>query len=110
MKNRYDYLKAKFLVWTKLKNKTGNDSYTIIIFFFTRSKKHAEALRSAPLVYLNLCVQLSEVATSNGFDSWGPSSTLPHPFEDVFEYNLNNFEDIECTQMDPPLKFLVKSR
>ncbi|KAL8237755.1 hypothetical protein R6Q59_018836, partial [Mikania micrantha] len=24
MKNHYDYLKAKFSIWTKLKNKTGN--------------------------------------------------------------------------------------
>ncbi|KAD0676520.1 hypothetical protein E3N88_43876 [Mikania micrantha] len=43
-------------------------------------------------------------ATSNGFDNWGPSSTLPHPFEDISEHNLNDFEDIECTQMDPPHK------
>ncbi|KAD5961503.1 hypothetical protein E3N88_12976 [Mikania micrantha] len=86
MKNR------KFSVWTKLKNKTGN------------SNKHAEALRSAPLAYPDLCVQLFEGATSNGFDSWGPSSTRPHPFEDISEHNLNDFEDIECTQMDPPHK------
>ncbi|KAL8249774.1 hypothetical protein R6Q59_006642 [Mikania micrantha] len=74
------------------------------------SNKHAEALRNAPLAYPDLCVQLFEGATSNGFDSWGPSSTLPHPIEDVSEQNLNDFEDIECTQMDPPNKVLVRSR
>ncbi|KAD6120380.1 hypothetical protein E3N88_11651 [Mikania micrantha] len=69
-----------------------------------KSNKHAEALRSAPLAYPDLCIQLFEGSTSTGFDSWGASSTLPHPFEDVFEENLNDFEDIECTQMDPPLQ------
>ncbi|KAD7479364.1 hypothetical protein E3N88_02500 [Mikania micrantha] len=113
MKNHYDYLKAKFTVWTKLKNKTGN-VYDPITNMFNlseedwqleiKSNKHAEALRSAPLVYPDLCIQLFEGSTSTGFDSWGPSSTLPHPFEDVYEHNLNDFEDIECTQMDPPLQ------
>ncbi|KAL8238008.1 hypothetical protein R6Q59_019089 [Mikania micrantha] len=69
-----------------------------------QSNKHAEALRSAPLVYPDLCIQLFEGSTSTGFDRWGPSSTLPHPFEDVYEHNLNDFEDIECTQMDPPVQ------
>ncbi|KAI3773504.1 hypothetical protein L1987_48034 [Smallanthus sonchifolius] len=32
--------------------------------------------------------------------SWGPSSTLPHPSEEVFDHNLNGIEDFECTQMD----------
>ncbi|KAI3810629.1 hypothetical protein L1987_20250 [Smallanthus sonchifolius] len=39
-------------------------------------------------------------STSNGFESWGPSSTLPHPSEEVFDHNLNGIEDFECTQMD----------
>ncbi|KAL8269160.1 hypothetical protein R6Q59_000111 [Mikania micrantha] len=75
-----------------------------VVIFGSASNKYAEALRSAPLTYPDLCVQLFEGATSNGFDSWGPSSTLPHPFKDVSEHNLNDFEDIECTQMDAPLK------
>ncbi|KAD5508885.1 hypothetical protein E3N88_16588 [Mikania micrantha] len=113
MKNRYDYLKAKFTVWTKLKNKTGNvyDPITNMFNlseedwqFEIKSNKHAEALRSAPLAYPDLCIQLFEGSTSTGFDSWGPSSTLSHPFEDIYEHNLNDFVDIECTQMDPPLQ------
>ncbi|KAL8250697.1 hypothetical protein R6Q59_034390 [Mikania micrantha] len=113
MKNRYDYLKSKFTVWTKLKDKTDN-VYDPITNMFNLSEedwqleikynKHAEALRSAPLAYPDLCIQLFEGSTSTGFDSWGPSSALPHPFEDVYEHNLNDFEDIECTQMDPPLQ------
>ncbi|KAI3713126.1 hypothetical protein L1987_71698 [Smallanthus sonchifolius] len=39
-------------------------------------------------------------STSNGFESWGPSSTLPHSSEEVFNHNLNGIEDFECTQTD----------
>ncbi|KAI3763318.1 hypothetical protein L1987_53772 [Smallanthus sonchifolius] len=39
-------------------------------------------------------------STSNGFESWGPSSTLPHPYEEVLENTLNGIEDIEFTRMD----------
>ncbi|KAL8262673.1 hypothetical protein R6Q59_024022 [Mikania micrantha] len=91
MKNRYDYLKAKFATWTKLKNKT------VIM-----SNKYVEALRSTPLPYPEICIHLFEGSTSNGFDSWGPSSTLPHPVEEVSDHNLNNLESIECTQIEPP--------
>ncbi|KAL8196709.1 hypothetical protein R6Q57_024575 [Mikania cordata] len=118
MKNHYDYLKAKFTVWTKLKNKTGN-LYDPITNMFNlseedwqleiKSNKHAKALRNAPLVYPDLCIQLFEGSTSTSIDSWGPSSTLPHPFENVYEHTFNDFEDIECTQMDPLFKVLVKS-
>ncbi|KAL8205987.1 hypothetical protein R6Q57_009538 [Mikania cordata] len=100
-------------VWTRLKNKTSN-VYDPITNMFNlseedwqleiKSNEHAEALRSAPLAYPDLCIQLFEGSTSSGFDSWGPSSTLPHPFEDVFEQNLNDFDDIECTQMDSTLQ------
>ncbi|XP_076929422.1 uncharacterized protein LOC143593797 [Bidens hawaiensis] len=71
MKNRHDYIKAKFAAWSKLKNKSGN------------SNKYIEALKSAPFSYPELCIQLFESSTSNGFDSWGPSSTLLHPSEEV---------------------------
>ncbi|KAL8204384.1 hypothetical protein R6Q57_010007 [Mikania cordata] len=70
----------------------------------SHSNKHVKALRSAPLTYPDLCIQLFEGYTSSGFDSWGASFILPHTFEDVFEHNLHDFDDIECTQMDPPLQ------
>ncbi|KAI3783498.1 hypothetical protein L1987_42582 [Smallanthus sonchifolius] len=109
MKNRYDYLKAKFAAWSKLKNKTGN-VYNPVTNTFNlseeewqlemKSNKYVEVLRSAPLCFPELCIQLFEGSTSNGFESWGPSSTLPHPSEEVFDHNLNGIEDFECTQMD----------
>ncbi|XP_076895531.1 uncharacterized protein LOC143548176 [Bidens hawaiensis] len=67
-----------------------------------KTNNKVESLRSAPLLFPELCVQLFEGPTSNGFDSWEPSSTLPHPSEKVSDHNLNNLEDFECTQMDPP--------
>ncbi|KAD4384378.1 hypothetical protein E3N88_24546 [Mikania micrantha] len=67
-----------------------------------QSNKYVEALRSAPLPYPEICIHLFEGSTSNGFDSWGPSSTLPHPVEEVSEHNLNGLESIECTQIEPP--------
>ncbi|KAL8247578.1 hypothetical protein R6Q59_008794 [Mikania micrantha] len=68
----------------------------------TASNKYVEALRSAPLPYPEICIHLFEGSTSIGFDSWGPSSTLPHPVEEVSDYNLNGLESIECTQIEPP--------
>ncbi|KAI3786901.1 hypothetical protein L1987_40969 [Smallanthus sonchifolius] len=65
-----------------------------------KSNKYIEVLRSVSLCYPELCIQLFEGSTSNGFESWGPSSTLPHPSKEVFDYNLNGIEDFECTQKD----------
>ncbi|KAI3773758.1 hypothetical protein L1987_48290 [Smallanthus sonchifolius] len=41
-------------------------------------------------------------STSNCFESWGPSSTLPHPSEEVLDNTLNGIGDIEFTRMDTP--------
>ncbi|KAK1422059.1 hypothetical protein QVD17_24920 [Tagetes erecta] len=111
MKNRYDYLKSKFTAWSKLKNKTGN-TYNPVTNTFNlseeeweiemKSNKLIKALRTSPLSYPELCVQLFKGSTSNGFDSWGLSSTLPCPSEEVSDHNLNDLEDIECTQMETP--------
>ncbi|XP_022034976.1 L10-interacting MYB domain-containing protein-like [Helianthus annuus] len=112
MKNHYDFLKGKFAAWLKLKNKTGN-VYDPVTNSFNlseeewqiemKSNKYVEALRSVPLAFPELCCQLYEGSTSNGFDSWGPSSTLPHPSEEVNEHNLDGM-DVECTQVDSPGK------
>ncbi|XP_076945709.1 uncharacterized protein LOC143616896 [Bidens hawaiensis] len=111
MKNHYDYFKSKFIVWSKLKNKTGN-VYDPVTNSFNLSEeewqiemktsKVVESFRSVSLLYPELCIQLFEGSTSNGFDSWGPSSTLPRPSEEVSDKNLNDIEDFEFTQMEPP--------
>ena len=47
------------------------------------------------LAYPELCTQLFEGSTSNGFESWGPSSTLPHSFEEVLDNTSNGIVDIK---------------
>ncbi|KAL8200710.1 hypothetical protein R6Q57_012049 [Mikania cordata] len=63
------------------------------------SNKFVEALRTMPLAYPDLCTQLFEGSTCNGFESWGPSSTLPHPFEEVLYNTSNGLEDVDLTAM-----------
>ncbi|XP_023745610.2 uncharacterized protein LOC111893758 [Lactuca sativa] len=75
MKNRYDYLKAKYAVWLKLKNKIGN-IYNPVKNSFNMTNEEWEA----------------EAKLNN----WGPSSTLPHPNE---TFSTHDFED---TEMDEP--------
>ncbi|XP_023738324.1 uncharacterized protein LOC111886317 [Lactuca sativa] len=82
MKNRYDYLKAKFGAWLKLKNKIGN------------LNKMVETLRTSPLVYPDLCVQLFDGSAATGIHGWGASSTLPHPSHDSPDINLSDFDGI----------------
>ncbi|KAL8199533.1 hypothetical protein R6Q57_013101 [Mikania cordata] len=67
-----------------------------------KSNKFVEALRTVPLAYAELCIQLFESPTSNGFESWGPSSTLPHPFEEVLDNTSNGLEDVDLTAMGTP--------
>ncbi|KAI3795023.1 hypothetical protein L1987_37666 [Smallanthus sonchifolius] len=65
-----------------------------------KSNKYVEALRTTQLSYPELCIQLFEGSTSNGFESWGPTSTLPHPYEEVLDITLHGIEDTEFTRMD----------
>ncbi|XP_071700033.1 L10-interacting MYB domain-containing protein-like [Rutidosis leptorrhynchoides] len=98
MKNRFDYLKGKFNVWTKLHNKTGN-VYDPVTKKFNLTKeeweieiklnKYAEPLKNAPLLYPDLCAQLFDGATVTGLDGWGPASTLPHPQEAHDDLEIN---------------------
>ncbi|KAL8267932.1 hypothetical protein R6Q59_001730 [Mikania micrantha] len=70
--------------------------------FLVESNKFVEALRTVPLAYPELCTQLFEGSTYNGFESWGPSSTLPHPFEEVLDNTSNGLEDVDLTAMGTP--------
>ncbi|KAI3746744.1 hypothetical protein L6452_09183 [Arctium lappa] len=83
MKNHYDYLKGKYGAWSKLKNKTGNiyDASTNSFKLSeeewkmeTKSNKYVEKLRTSPLPFPDLCVQLFDGVASTGVGSWGPTS------------------------------------
>ncbi|KAI3751494.1 hypothetical protein L2E82_22582 [Cichorium intybus] len=111
MKNRYDYLRSKFGAWLKLKNKTGN-VYDPVTNRFTlteeewhleiKSNKNVESLRTAPLPFPDLLSQLFEGAMSTGVDSWGPTSTLPHPSENLPDLNLTEDNDVYIPQFEQP--------
>ncbi|KAJ9553401.1 hypothetical protein OSB04_017446, partial [Centaurea solstitialis] len=104
MKNHYDYLKGKYGAWSKLVNRTGNiydpstnsfrlserngkwkqRSYSLVFtilisFKLFFSNKYVEKLRSAPLPFSDLCVQLFDGVASTGIGSWGPTSLVPNP-------------------------------
>ncbi|KAK9048400.1 hypothetical protein SSX86_032637 [Deinandra increscens subsp. villosa] len=106
MKNRYDYIKKKFVTWVKLRNKTGN-LYNPVTNTFSMSDeewvaegkldKYVEKLRNAPLICPDLCTKLFEGVVSTGVHCWGPSSTLPHPAE---EFSTHDMDEDHCTQME----------
>ncbi|KAK9074553.1 hypothetical protein SSX86_007151 [Deinandra increscens subsp. villosa] len=106
MKNRYDYIKKKFVTWVKLRNKTGN-LYNPVTNTFSMSDeewvvegkldKYVEKLRNAPLICPDLCTKLFEGVVSTGVHCWGPSSTLPHPAE---EFSAHDMDEDHYTQME----------
>ncbi|XP_052625010.1 L10-interacting MYB domain-containing protein-like [Lactuca sativa] len=99
MRNHFDYYKSKYVAWAKLKNKTGN-IYDHIKNKFNLTdeqwkeegnlNKYVLSLKTRPLLFPDLCTQLFEGSTSTGFQSWGPSSTVPRPVE---EFSAHDFDD-----------------
>ncbi|XP_052619621.1 L10-interacting MYB domain-containing protein-like [Lactuca sativa] len=99
MRNHFDYYKSKYVAWVKLKNKTGNIYDPIKNKFNLTDEQWKEegklnkfvlSLKTKPLLFPDLCTQLFEGSTSTGFQSWGPSSTLPRPVE---EFSVHDFDD-----------------
>jgi len=56
------------------------------------------SLKSVPLLFPDLCTELFEGSTSTGIDSWGPSSTLPHPAD----YTEHDYVDVDSTPNETP--------
>ncbi|KAK9064947.1 hypothetical protein SSX86_016330 [Deinandra increscens subsp. villosa] len=82
MKNRYDYIKKKFVTWVKLRNKTGN-LYNPVTNTFSMSDEE--------------WVAEGKGVVSTGVHCWGPSSTIPHPAE---EFSAHDMDEDHCTQME----------
>ncbi|PWA98941.1 myb/SANT-like domain-containing protein [Artemisia annua] len=117
MKNHFDYLKSKFSAWTKLKNKTGN-VYDPVTNTFNlteeewqiemKSNKYVEPVRSTGLLFPDLCTQLFDGSTSNGFEGWGPASKLPNDCEDsanvvsVEDDDIQHVQSIPTSTQEPP--------
>ncbi|XP_024974728.1 L10-interacting MYB domain-containing protein-like [Cynara cardunculus var. scolymus] len=81
MKNHYDYLKGKYGAWAKLRNKTGNvyDASTNMFNLSEEEWQIEMKLRTAPLLFPQLCIQLLDGVTSIGVGTWGPTATVPNP-------------------------------
>ena len=62
--------------------------------------KHAEKLRSVPLIFPDLLSQLFDGAAATGTESWGPSSRQPRPVTQDANYHV--FDDVQCTQDETP--------
>ncbi|KAK1390730.1 hypothetical protein POM88_018908 [Heracleum sosnowskyi] len=82
-KNRYDYTRYKYQAWCRLKNKTGN-LYDASTNTFNLSEEEwkqeiqanpkAGPLKTSPLLFPDLCIQLYDGVTATGVNSWGPTA------------------------------------
>ncbi|XP_024996638.1 L10-interacting MYB domain-containing protein-like [Cynara cardunculus var. scolymus] len=84
LKNQYDYLKGKYSRWVYLRNKTGNiydpEMNTFILTNqewedFFKGHPKARTLKTAPLIYPDLCIALFEGTSATGSRAYAPSST-----------------------------------
>ncbi|KAJ9543459.1 hypothetical protein OSB04_023166 [Centaurea solstitialis] len=112
MKNQFDYLRGKYVVFSRLMNKTGNVyNPTTNKFNLTEKEWQAEAklsrfadkLRNAPLLYPDLCKQVFDgAATSTG--SWGSLSNHPNTLRVANVANPSlavDDENLHTTQVSP---------
>ncbi|KAD5508769.1 hypothetical protein E3N88_16472 [Mikania micrantha] len=84
MKNAYDNLKAKYIGWVYLKNKTGNiynaetNTFTLTNEEWEEFKKghpKAGALKTVPLPFPDLCAALFDGNTATGNCKWTSTQT-----------------------------------
>ncbi|XP_022007256.1 L10-interacting MYB domain-containing protein isoform X1 [Helianthus annuus] len=84
MKNAYDNLKAKYVGWVYLKNKTGNiynpqtNTFTLTNEEWEEFKKghpKAASLKTVPLPFPELCAELFDGNTATGNCKWTSTQT-----------------------------------
>ncbi|KAK1361907.1 hypothetical protein POM88_046381 [Heracleum sosnowskyi] len=112
MRNRYDYLRHRYVVWCSLKAKTGNHyNPTTNTFNFSdqewkqhiQANKHVATLRTAPLIFPDLCKNLFDGAAATGVSGWGPSSKNNRTFDLSDDLEILGNEDIQSqSHMNPP--------
>ena len=85
-----------------------NSFISILISSFKQSNKYVEPVRSTGLLFPDLCTQLFDGSTSNGFEGWGPASNLPNDCEDsanvvsVEDDDIQHVQAIPTTTQEPP--------
>lgn len=55
------------------------------------------------MLFPDLCIQLFDGSTCNGFDGWGPASKDSHPEEDHVDPELNEDVFDSHQAQDPPV-------
>ncbi|KAK9075702.1 hypothetical protein SSX86_004031 [Deinandra increscens subsp. villosa] len=108
MKNAYDNLKAKYIGWVYLKNKTGNlydprtNTFTLTDEEWEEFRKghpKAAALKSVPLPFPELCAQLFDGNAATGNGKWtstqrsGVGSSSYHRVQQLLTYNGTEEDD-----------------
>ncbi|XP_024989444.1 protein lava lamp-like [Cynara cardunculus var. scolymus] len=111
MKNHYDYLKGKFGAWSKLKNKTG-DVYDPLTNTFNlteeewqiemKSNRYIQRLRSAPLPFPELCLQLFDGVISTKIGTSTLSNPSPLAFKMIEDRPANHTQE-SCDSTQDPL-------
>ncbi|KAI7755661.1 hypothetical protein M8C21_021859 [Ambrosia artemisiifolia] len=85
MKNAYDNLKAKYIGWLYLKNKTGNiynaqtNTFTLTneeCEEFKKGHPKAGSLKTVPLPFPELCVELFDGNAATGMHKWTSTQTI----------------------------------
>ncbi|KAJ9541936.1 hypothetical protein OSB04_028442 [Centaurea solstitialis] len=111
MKNQYDYLKGKYGAWSKLKNKAG-DVYDPLTNTFNlteeewqiemKSNKYIQRLRSAPLPFPELCLQLFDGVVCTRVGTSTLSNPSPLAFRMIEDHPANRTEE-SCDSTQDPL-------
>ncbi|KAK1401868.1 hypothetical protein POM88_001473 [Heracleum sosnowskyi] len=104
MRNRYDYLRNRYVAWCQLKSKTGNHYNPVTNSFnFTEEEwdqlckrnKYVETLKSTPLCYPELCTHLYDGIAATGVSGWGPSSKRRRIVDANDEKEIPDIEEIQ---------------
>ncbi|KAI3507768.1 hypothetical protein L1887_22762 [Cichorium endivia] len=113
MKNAYDNLKAKYVGWDYLRNKTGNiynsetNTFTLTNEEWEEFKKghpKAASLKTHPLVYPELCATLFDGRSATGSYRYTPAQTtsaagssscrrVPLPVLQITDNSFDNMKD-----------------
>ncbi|KAK1396924.1 hypothetical protein POM88_006787 [Heracleum sosnowskyi] len=115
MRNRYDYLRSRYVAWCRLKSKTGNHyDPTTNTFNFTKAEwdqlrkgnKIVDTLRSTPLSFPERLPQESvdgdlALRRATGVGGWGPSSKKSRIIDLNDDINTPGTEE---TNSEPSLK------
>ncbi|KAL6579796.1 hypothetical protein OROMI_007820 [Orobanche minor] len=110
MRNRYDYLRSRYVAWCRLKSKTGNHyDPTTNTFNFTnqewdqlaKGNKIIDTLRTTPLSFPELCTHLYDGIAATGVSGWGPSSTKSRTIDLNDDIEITGTEEIQSSSSKP---------